>query len=217
MVDDPAITGPYSIAGDVLVLVQVGRDDEASIDILARRRGWRSHCRYRSIKSGVPSCHSSANFGGCGRSAGSPSGAQPRTRRRWWRYPCQTRTALVLELDSDMRDRLPRGHRSILDDRGDVARPFSGLLVGHQRERTDLARTMAFLAILLDDRCDILACRWDGRRPRVPRVSGSRWPRRAGVLTSFPDRTAVIASLSSLPLGLAFRTRRATNWSSIRP
>ena len=39
----------------------------------------------------------------------------------------------------------------------------------------------------------------------------------SGVLTSLPFKTAAIASLSSLPDGLAFRLRRATNWSSIRP
>ena len=43
--------------------------------------------------------------------------------------------------------------------RGDVVGALAGLLVGLQRERPDLAAAMAFLAVLLEDRRDVLAVR----------------------------------------------------------
>ena len=104
VVDDPAVARPVLDRRDVHVLGQVGRDHEAAVDVVARRRGSAKSSGGSRTRSGVPRAQSSAKVGGrrAGR-PGRPAGRRPRPRRRGWRSSAVGERAVVLELRADAR------------------------------------------------------------------------------------------------------------------
>ena len=85
---------------------------------------------------------------------------------------------VTLVVEGHALDRLPGRHLSALGVVFNVRGPVDGLLIGHERERGDLAGPMALLAVLLQDRLHVAMerhrrlssspCprrRWDSRRP----------------------------------------------------
>ena len=213
VVDDPAIADPVLDRRDVLILLEAGRDDEASIDVVARGRD-------REVGADVDDQVGLAErpvvgelgggrqvarvaLGGPGFGPGD-EGGDVLLRER----------PLVLELEPEVRRGLPGGHGPLLDHRGDVRRALPGLLVGLEGERGDLTLAVALLAVLLEERRDVLGV---GRDAAGASGIGQPTASTCGTATSLPASTAAIASFNSLPAGVAFRTLRATNWSSIRP
>ena len=172
------LPGRYSIAEMYMSSGRLGRDHEAAVDVVARRRGSRSPRAARGPGRGCPAPSRRGSRGaGAGR-PGRPRGRRPRPRRRGWRSRPRSSDWSCLNFGADAGVGLPGGHPPVLGHRGDVVGPLAGLLVGLQRERADLARAVALLAVLLEDRGDVPGVGRPGRRPWAARGSGSRPPRR---------------------------------------
>ena len=94
-------------------------------------------------------------------------------------------------------------------------RPFPRLIVGLQRERPDLARAVAFLAVLLEDRRHVLAV---GGRVGGGLELGHRAADGGdvGAFTSLPFRRAVSRVLEVVAGGIGVAHAPLANWSSIR-
>ena len=116
-------------------------------------------------------------------SFGSPCGAPASTQLQRWCRPARRsseRSFLNFWMPTVAID-LPRRHLPIGDARLDRARPRPRFGEGHQRHRRDRIGPVAGLALLLEDRRDVL-----GERRRLRRVGGRGRRRRAAAQRSTP-------------------------------
>ena len=128
---DPAVARPVLDRRDVAVLRQVGRDDEAAVDVLAVAGTSKSSSASRT-RSGVPRVHSSISVdeeSGAGAGSSRCAGLGPGDHGV---DVLLTQRLVVVELGADPRRRLPGRHAPSFDDVGDVVGSLPRLFVGHQ-------------------------------------------------------------------------------------
>ncbi len=82
---------------------------------------------------------------------------------------------VVLELRAEAAGRLPRRHRTLFGDEGDVMGALARLLVSLECERPNLVAAMAALALRLEDRGDILRVGRGVLRHRRGPLPRCRW------------------------------------------
>ena len=157
---DPAITRPVHDARHEDVAWKVGRNNEAAIHIFSRGR----HCE---IGAGVEDQVGSTQGPAVGKLAWRREVGRFALRRVGvdpfgeGRNLGARQRPVPSESQSEVRHGLPRGHSASRDDVRDVGGAFAGLLVSLQAKRRDLTLAVAFQAMTLQDRCDVLAI---GRR-----------------------------------------------------
>ena len=156
VVDDARVARLHFIRDDVLVFFQPGRQHEAAERVLPGRANVKI---FRHLDDEVRFAESPA-VGVLDRRRGvlwvafGAARLLPRGQRV---DVAERQRAGVGELGP--ADRLPRRHLLVLRVVNDVRCPRYGLLVSHERERPDIARPVATLAVLLDDRGHVAVIR----------------------------------------------------------
>ena len=139
------------------VFLEVGRDPEVDVgnDPLGRARS-----RSRGARKRRRACRSSSPRKTCGGPA-----VLGVAQRRALIDPGQERGALlgrqaaVVDEMAIARIGVPGGHPALVDHLADHRRMLSGIVIGQERERPDLAGPVAGLALVLDDRGDVRGVR----------------------------------------------------------
>ncbi len=177
VVDHVGGAGVYLRAHDPLVLGEVGRDAEILVWYPAARRLGRHVERLRHREHHV-------------RLAQTPAlGERERsgqvlvvTFRHPTGDPGQQRLAVLLRQRAVVRELakervgVPRRHALLVDDLANGVGPGHRVVVGQQRHRSDLARAVAFLTVLLHNAADVLGIRDGafalGRRDAADEAAG---------------------------------------------